>query len=373
MPRGRRPRPLDGGVDRAEHAPDGVPVLQGGGPQLAGRERRRPRPGRRLRPGGRRWRWLRPVTGRRGRGPAGPSGRFTPPAGRHAPIGPRGSLRPPRRSHGSARGPVLGIGLWVARRTLAGRRVRRGTGLLLTEDRRARPRPRLLLGRGAGLLLGLRPGLLLGLRPGLLLGLRPGLLLGGVGRWLGLLATVARTVAVLRGPCLIRRCRHRRARTGLSSQGLGHRARPVLPLLPAGLHGTRAPALAVSTLNRQFRVRLALRRRVGPGLRSRRPARPGSLPAPDLGARSTPGLRGGRLPVSRARPVCARTWSTLDLDLRSSVALRSWGRHPGRPAPPGPVVRHVRCRRIRRLWTIRLEASGTGGGIGRSVHASSLV
>jgi hypothetical protein len=357
MPRGRRPRPLDGGVDRAEHAPDGVPVLQGGGPHLAGRERRRPRPGRRLRPGGRRWRWLRPVTGRRGRGPAGPSGRFTPPAGRHAPIGPRGSLRPPRRSHGSARGPVLGIGLWVARRTPAGRRVRRGTGLLLTEDRRARPRPRLLLGRGAGLLLGLGPWLLL----------------GGVGRWLGLLATVARTVAVLRGPCLVRRCRHRRARTGLSSQGLGHRARPVLPLLPAGLHGTRAPALAVSTLNRQFRVRLALRRRVGPGLRSRRPARPGSLPAPDLGARSTPGLRGGRLPVSRAWPVCARTWSTLDLDLRSSVALRSWGRHPGRPAPPGPVVRHVRCRRIRRLWTIRLEASGTGGGIGRSVHASSLV
>jgi hypothetical protein len=391
MPRGRRPRPLNRGVDVAEHVPCGVPVLRVGGSHLAGWEGRGSRavdvaarglgvggvdrsPGRgvrRLRPGrgrgrcrarrpvdGRRRRSVRPpggsdrpprggvrrrlrlVTGRRGRGSAGgrgwrtvpadwgpgsPGGRCgtvpggtlrgrraldrlvlgsgrPPPAGRHARIGLRGGPRLPRRSRRSLGGPGCSIGrcrvapprvgrgrrldlvlpgvatgrrrwpvalgvilgrrtrplriaLWVARRALPGRRLCGGAGRPLADGRRCR--------------------------------LGPYLLRGGVGRRLGLRSTVAGTVAVLRGPSRVCRWRQRRTRMRGTARGLGHWARPVLPLLPAGLHGTRVPVTGPSrrgrtTFNQRFRVRPALRPRVSRGPRSWRPGRRRSLPAPHL-------------------------------------------------------------------------------------------
>jgi hypothetical protein len=49
-------------------------------------------------------------------------------------------------------------------------------------------------------------------------------------------------------------------------------------------------------------------------------------------------------------------------------------RRTGAPAVAGPgVLRGIRPGRIGRFWTIWLEAPGAGGGVGRSVHACSLV
>ena len=71
--------------------------------------------------------------------------------------------------------------------------------------------------------------------------------------------------------------------------------------------------------------------------------------------------------------------SALDLNLRSILVagFPGIGRAlaPRSPNPRAPVslFRRVRCRQIERFWTIWLEAPGTGGGVGRSVHACSLV
>jgi hypothetical protein len=71
--------------------------------------------------------------------------------------------------------------------------------------------------------------------------------------------------------------------------------------------------------------------------------------------------------------------STLDLNLRSTLVAGVPGigralvpRSPS-PRPPVFLFRRVRCRQIERFWTIWLEAPGTGGGVGPSVHACSLV
>jgi hypothetical protein len=119
----------------------------------------------------------------------------------------------------------------------------------------------------------------------------------------------------------------------------------------------RSRRLTRLTLNRGFRVRLDLRGRVRRGRRPRPSGHLRILPPADLGA------LGSRLtPVLEVRSPWSQIRSTLDLDLWSTLALA------------GPVLfRRVGGGRVERFRMIWLEAPGTGGGVGRSVHACSLV
>ena len=188
--------------------------------------------------------------------------------------------------------------------------------------------------------------------------------------------------------------------------------RLTVTLVPGSLGSTRIPVadhsrwsrgLAQATLNRDFRVRPDLRSRVRRGRRPRAPMPLRTLSAPHLRVWCAPALRtrmrstlGG---LHSRRPRALRSSdlgfrSALDLNLWSTLAraartalfpgiapkslddpnLRTPRRRGRRPALAAPVIfRRVRCRQIERFWTIWLEAPGTGGRVGRSVHACSLV
>jgi hypothetical protein len=119
----------------------------------------------------------------------------------------------------------------------------------------------------------------------------------------------------------------------------------------------RSRRLTRLTLNRDFRVRLDLRGRVRRGRRPRPSGHLRILPPADLGA-----LRSRLTPVLEVRSPWSQIRSTLDLDLWSTLALA------------GPVLfRRVGGGRVGRFRMIWLEAPRTGGGVGRSVHACSLV
>jgi hypothetical protein len=173
--------------------------------------------------------------------------------------------------------------------------------------------------------------------------------------------------------------------------------------IPVPDHSRWSRGLAQATLNRDFRVRPDLRSRVRRGRRPRAFMRLRTLSAPHLRVWCAPALRTRmrstlRGPHSR-RPGTLRSsdlgfWSALDLNLWSTLAraarpalfpgiaprslddpnLRAPRRRGRRPALAGPIIFwRVRCRQIERFWTIWLEAPGTGGRVGRSVHACSLV
>jgi hypothetical protein len=245
---------------------------------------------------------------------------------------------------------------------------------------------------------------------------------------LGLRLTGARALAALPGPLMARRRRRRATRTVVSTVRRGRCCgRPVLRVLRHRRGATQVPllgdlrcrTLALRTLNQSFSVSPDLRTRSGAASRPRHHGRRRILPTSDLGTRSDLDVVGWRTCSAWAR-------FTLDLDLRSNLALgpcaalssrvrRAAGRRPlvglrlatrvdpfaslvvpagalgtrlaslasllGRP-PTGlagravagdGVLRRVRPGGIGRFWAIRSEAARTGGGIGRSVHACSLV
>jgi hypothetical protein len=165
---------------------------------------------------------------------------------------------------------------------------------------------------------------------------------GPAGRLLGLRPTVACAFPVLPEPRRVRRRSRRRTRIRFPVCRLGRRgARAILLLLPARLRGTRVPvpghsrrdrAFTEVTLNRGFRVRLALRPRIRSGWWCRRPARRWRLPGPGLGSRRRGlDLRTRARPTLRTRhsrrhqgirPVAGLgVRSPLDLNLRSTLAL----------------------------------------------------
>lgn len=133
---------------------------------------------------------------------------------------------------------------------------------------------------------------------------------------------VALTLAVLPGPLMARRWRggatqlafstpcHGRCCAWLVLRVLDHRRWATQLLLPGDL---RCRLLTLATLNQRFSLRLDLRR--SSDLQPRHHARLRVLFTADPGTRSDLDLLGWRTRFARVR-------STLDLDLRSSLALR---------------------------------------------------
>ena len=123
-------------------------------------------------------------------------------------------------------------------------------------------------------------------------------------------------------------------------------------------------------------------------LRALHTRRPGALPTADLGLRSILDLNLRSILALAAHAAlfpkigCAlasRSLGSPGLRFRVSPCTqtcsvrRRRARLSPNPRPPVFLFRRIRCGQIGRCWTIWLEAPGTGSGVGRSVHACSLV